>query len=64
MKLILDIPKEMNKKLKIIKIQKDFNNLQNLILAIINKFLKEDIEEENNNGWNWIRKSRRKPSSI
>jgi len=50
MKLILDIPKEMNKKLKIIKIQKDFNNLQNLILAIINKFLKEDIEEENNNG--------------
>lgn len=41
MKIQLDIPKELNKKLKIEKAEKEFKNLQETIISILNKFFNE-----------------------
>ena len=45
MKLQVDIPKELNKKLKIYKLKQDFVTLQEAILNILDKFL---IKENGN----------------
>jgi len=37
MKVQVDIPKELNKKLKIFKIEKDFQTLSQAIIYILNK---------------------------
>jgi len=41
-KLQVDIPKELNKKLKVYKIKKDFITLQEAVLDILNKFLEKE----------------------
>lgn len=38
MKIQLDIPKELNKNLKIEKVKREFKNLQETILFILNNF--------------------------
>ena len=42
MKIQLDIPKELNKKLKIEKLERDLNTLQELIILIIQERYKDD----------------------
>jgi len=45
MKIQIDIPFELNKKLKIYKINNDFETLQDSIITILNKFFDADINE-------------------
>lgn len=39
MKIQLDIPKNINKELKIIRIENEFKNLQETVIEILNVFL-------------------------
>lgn len=41
MKIQLEIPKELNKKLKIEKIEKELKNLQETVLLILKKYFKK-----------------------
>ena len=41
MKIQVDIPKELNKKLKIYKIENDLNDLQEVVINVLSKYFKE-----------------------
>ena len=41
MKIQLDIPKDLNKKLKIEKINRDFENLQETIIKVLEDYFKK-----------------------
>ena len=41
MQIQIDIPKELNKKLKIYKIENDLNDLKESVIDILNKYFKE-----------------------
>ncbi len=41
MKIQVDIPKELNKKLKIYKIENDLRDLQEAVINVLNKYFKE-----------------------
>ena len=41
MKIQVDIPKELNKKLKIYKIENELKDLQEAVINVLNKYFKE-----------------------
>ena len=41
MKIQVDIPKELNKKLKIYKIKNDLNDLQEVVINVLSKYFKK-----------------------
>jgi len=42
MQIQIDIPKELNKKLKIYKIENELKDLKEVIIDILSKYFKED----------------------
>jgi len=46
MKIQLDIPKELNKKLKIYKIENELKDLKETVISILSKFFKDGENEK------------------
>ena len=44
MKIQLDIPKELNKKLKIEKVNRDLENLQETIIKVLEDYFKKRVD--------------------
>ena len=46
MKLQMDLPKELNKKIKIEKLMKNFNTIQEVMIYILEEYFKNKLENQ------------------